>query len=546
MAKRFLLLVLVLLFITTCKRKMAGNDTSNPQHVSVLTQHNDNNRSGLNDHETVLTTNNVNVKQFGALFTLPVDDQIYAQPLVVGNLYINNGLHNVVYIATVNNSVYAYDGDTGKLYWQNNYTASGMRPPTNSDMTGACGGSYHDFSGNIGIVGTPVIDSATKTIYFVARSTNGSTYVQYLHAVNIFTGDEMPGSPVKITATYKGTGDGNVNGVITFDAQKQNQRQALTLINGMVYITFSSHCDWGPYHGWILGYNASTLKQQIVYNDTPDGYAGGLWESGNGIAADAQGNLYVISGNGSVSDTTGSANLTNLGETAMKLKPSGSTLQVMSHFTPYDYKHLNNYDLDYGSLGSLLIPNSNYFFTGGKDGNLYLLNKDNMGGFHASSNQIQQTIQLGPNFNEHCQAAYFKGSANEYVYVWSENDKLRAFPFNRSSDMMDLSKEVVSNFSGPTGQNGANLSVSSNGTEDGTGIVWASYAYSGDAEHSITPGMLVAFDANDVTKMLWDNHQNVKRDYAGNYAKFATPTIADGHVYLATFSDQVVVYGLLQ
>jgi len=546
MRRRYALLLLILIVCITCKRKMGNNDTSNPQHVSVLTQHNNNARTGWNDQETVLNTSNVNEKQFGRLFALAVDDQVYAQPLVVGNVYIDNGMRNVVYIATVNNTVYAYDGDSGKLYWEKNFSQPGMRPPRNTDMTGACGGYYQDFSLDIGIVGTPVIYESTQTMYFVARSTDGSSFVQYLHAINIVDGKEVSGSPVKITATYEGNGSGSVNNKITFDAQRQNQRQGLTLVNGVVYITFSSHCDWGPYHGWILGYNANTLQQQIVYNDTPDGENGGMWESGAGMAADGQGNLYVVSGNGTVGSNGDPTDLTNRGESALKLKPAGATLTVESYFTPYNYQDLNKVDLDYGSMGSFLIPNSNYFFTGGKDGNIYLVNKDNMGGYQSSSNQIQQTIPLGSNFNMHCQAAYFKGSSDEYAYVWSENDQLRAIPFNRTSNTFDVSKTEVSNVSGPKGQSGAMLSVSSYGSQDGTGIVWASFASSGDAEHGSSPGILVAVDTNDATKELWDSHQNAQRDDAGDYAKFSPPTIANGHVYLPTFSNQVVVYGLLK
>src|SRR6266496_1730828 len=313
MVKRTLPLPLVLLLLTTCTENLTDNTAPNPQSVAVLTQHNDNTRSGWNDNETALTTSNVNVQQFGAVFTLPVDDQVYAQPLVVGHVSVGGGSHNVVYIATVNNTLYAYDGDNGKLYWQASFTAPAMRPPRNTDMTGACGGGYQDFSGNIGIVGTPVIDTARGTMYFVARSTTGGTFVQYLHAVSIVDGSELAGSPTAITATDSGNGDGSVNGVIAFDAQRQNQRQGLTLQNGVVYVTFASHCDWGPYHGWILGYDAATLQQRVVYNATPNGYAGGMWESGAGMAADATGNLYVVTGNGTVGDAGDATNLTNRG-----------------------------------------------------------------------------------------------------------------------------------------------------------------------------------------------------------------------------------------
>ena len=547
MAQRKLPLFLLLLFLITCKENVAPIPTTtieNPQSVSVLTQHNDNTRAGWNDNEIALTTSNVNVQQFGKLFTLTVDAQVYAQPLVVGHAAIGGGTHNVVYIATVNNTVYAFDGDNGRLYWQKNFTAPQMRPTAHSDMTGACGGTYQDFSANIGIVGTPVIDGAKGTMYFVARSTTGSTFAQHLHAVNIADGSEVAGGPTAITATYRGNGDGSVNGVIAFDAQRQNQRQGLTLLNGTVYVTFSSHCDWGPYHGWILGYDATTMQRQVVYNATPNGYAGGMWESGAGMAADAQGNLYVVAGNGTVGDAGDPTSLTNRGESALKLTPSGPTLRVATYFTPYNYQFLNDNDLDYGGMGALLIPNSGRYLTGGKDGNLYLLDKDDMGGYLPSSNQVQQVVPLGISASMHGQAAYYNGSSKEFVYVWSENDPLRAIPFDRVSNLLNPQGQVVSRVSGPTGQSGAVLSVSSNGSRDGTGILWASYAVSGDAEHAVSPGILRAFDANDVSKELWNNHQNDVRDGAGTYAKFAAPTIANGHVYLPTFSNQVAVYGL--
>jgi len=262
------------------------------------------------------------------------------------------------------------------------------------------------------------------------------------------------------------------------------------------------------------------------------------------MAADAQGSLYVVTGNGSVGDSVTPASLTNRGESALKLTPSGSTLQVASYFTPGNYQAANDSDLDYGTMGALLIPNSNYFLTGAKDGKLYLLDKDNMGGWVSGANQVQQVYALFLSANMHCQAAYYQGSTKEFVYVWSENDMLRAIPFDRGSNLLDRTGEIDFTAGGPTGQSGAVLSVSSNGSKDGTGILWAAYAFSGDAESFVTPGILRAFDATDVTKELWNNRQNLSRDGAGTYAKFSAPTIADGHVYLPTFSNQVVVYGL--
>ncbi|HET9634821.1 MAG TPA: hypothetical protein VFP26_02740 [Gemmatimonadaceae bacterium] len=540
------LVPLALLVLASCRNSEAPGNMNPPppeQSMSVLTQHNDNNRTGWNSSETALNTANVNAQHFGMVFQLPVDDQVYAQPLVAGHVSINGAFHNVVIVATVNNSVYAFDGDNGALYWQKNFTAAGMRPPQRFDMTGACSGGYQDFSFNIGIVGTPVIDATTGRIYFVARSTDGAgAYVQHLHAINIIDGSEVAGSPTQINASVPGNGDGSVNGVVSFDAQRQNQRQGLTLMNGTVYVSFSSHCDWGPYHGWILGYDASTLQQRIVYNDTPNGYAGGMWESGAGMASDA-GNLYVVTGNGTVGDAGDPTNLKNRGSSALKLTPSGNTLSVASYFTPYNYDALNNYDLDYGGMGALLIPNSTLYLTGGKDGNLYLLDRDNMGGFSPSSNNVHQVVALGSNnINMHCQAAYYKGGSKEFVYVWSENDPLRAIPLTPNG-LLSLNSEMISTLPGPTGQSGAILSVSSNGAQAGTAILWASYAWSGDAEHDVRPGILRAFDANDVNNELWDNQQNPS-DAAGNYAKFSAPTVANGHVYLPTFSNKVAVYGL--
>ena len=563
MIRKIIIPVLLALFFWSCKKKENVNphpipmaDTSfgkpNSEHYSVLTQHNDNTRAGFDNQESVLTTANVNSSSFGTLFTLPVDDQVYAQPLVYGNLNIASGTHNTVFIATTNNTVYAYDGTNGTLFWKKNFTESGMRVPIPSDMNSSWCSPYPNFTTEIGIVGTPVIDSASKTMYFVARSTTGGQFFQYLHAINVIDGSEKAGSPVQITASVAGTGDGNFNGTVSFDPQRNNQRQGLLLINGIVYISWSSHCDWNPYHGWIIGYDARSLAQQIVYCDTPNGEAGGLWESGMGIAADASGNLYVTSGNGTVGDdpflasangtNPGSTNpnpndLTNRGESAIKLTPNGSTLKVTSFFTPTNYYNMDNNDLDYGVMGTFLLPGTNDYLTGCKDGNLYLLNKDDMGGFSTTDNLVLQTIPL--NVTLHCQPAFYSGGGNTYMYIWSENDQLRAFLF---SGGLFATNPIVSKDDGPGGDSGAVLSVSSNGAAGGTGILWTSYAITGDAGSYTCPGILRAFDASDITNELWNSRQESAS--SGNYAKFCPPTIANGHVYLATFSGLVVVYGL--
>ena len=557
--KNIILLLSILLF--SCTQKMdkdSNNIETKPKdsipipanYISVLTQHNNNSRSGWNNQETILTTSNVNYTNFGKLFTLPVDDQVYAQPLVVSNVMLENKKRNIVYIATVNNSIYAFDADAGNLLWQRNYTATNgyNRPPKNTDMKPPiCGGNYKDFSGNIGIVGTPVIDSVAGIIYFVARSANtyGTSFIQHLHAVDIKTGNEIFGSPVVINPTYQGTGRGNVFGTIYFNSQKQNQRQALTLTNGIVYVSFSSHCDWGPYHGWIVGFDSKTLTQKIVYNTTPNGTEAGIWESGMGLAVDAEGNLYCVTGNGTVGDNNDPRNLINRGESALKLTPTTNTLQVSSFFTPYNYSFLESYDLDYGGMGAFLVPNTSLFFTGCKDGNIYILNKDNMGGLGNQTNNIFQTIALNnPNAHLRCQPSFFKGNGYAYVYVWSETEPLRAIPMDLVTNRFDYSKQITSSVNGPIGQNGAVLSVSSNGSKDSTGIVWASHAVNCDANHLVCSGILRAFDASDVKKELWNNRMDIARDGSGTYAKFASPTIVNGKVYLPTFSNQIVVYGL--
>lgn len=517
------------------------------QNISILTQHGDNRRTGWNNRETILTTSNLNQASFGKAYSMPVDDQIYAQPLVVSNLNISGAIHNAVFVATVNNTIYAFDADKPGTFWFKNYTGSGLRVPNHKDMTGACGGNYNDFSGNIGIVGTPVIDSVSSTMYFVSRSTDtpvGSlgtgSFFEYLHAIDITTGNERPNSPVLINATISGTGDGSVNGVLAFNPQHENQRVGLLLVNGIVYITFAGHCDWSPYHGWILGYDKVSLQQTIVFNTTPDGSAGGIWMSGGGPSADENGNIYAAVGNGTISTT--SSNPRNYGESAIKLYPSGNTLAVSSFYTPKNFADLNNADLDFGVTQVLLIPSTPVAITGSKDGNIYVMNSNNLGGYNATANNVLQTINLGSGKTLRSSFSYFKGTTKEWLYTWSENAALKAFPFLRNSSTFDQANVVIGTAQGPTGSNGTLLSVSSNGSKDGTGILWAAHAFTGDANQSVRPGILRAFDANDVTKELWNSNQKAG-DNIGNYAKFVCPTIANGKVYIATFSNQLLVYG---
>ncbi len=520
--------------------------------TSVLTQHNDLYRTGWNNKESVLTTKNVNKNSFGKIFTRTVDDQIYAQPLVALNVNIpGSGNKNIVIVATVKNTVYAFDADSANVsvpYWQNNLTPPGSRAIKNTDMTNACGGNYNDFSGNMGIVGTPVIDSSTNTMYLVARSVTlgpSGVFQQFLHALDITTGQERPNSPVVITAQIAGTGSGGIGGgLVGFNSQKQNQRAGLLLLNGIVYITWAAHCDWGPYHGWVIGYDKTSLQQQIVYNDTPNGSAGGIWMSAAAPSADEYGNIYLATGNGSVGVANDPSNLINRSESALKLTPGGDSLAVSSFFTPSNYSYLDSYDKDFGVAGMLLIPNTNRVLTGAKDGNLYLLDRDNMGGFDSAINHVKQTIVLGTNvWILRSSLAYYKGEQKEFVYSWSEKAPLYAFPYNRSSDTLDVLNAIVSGAHGPTAGNGSFFSLSSNGSVDSTAVLWVNQSASGDANQAVCLGILRAFSATDVTKELWNSSMD-SNNLPGNYAKFTCPTISNGKVYLATFSNQLVVYGL--
>jgi len=513
--------------------------------VNVLMQHNDLHRSGWNARETILTTANVAKGKFGYLFSRQVDDQIYAQPLVVAGVNIPHvGKRNVVYVATVNNSVYAFEADSINLmlpYWQVNLNPAGGRAVKNADY----GNDYQDYSGNIGIVGTPVIDSATNTIYLVSKVRTASGAVQqYLHALDITTGQERTNSPQQIAAQMAGNGYDAVSGQISFNAMMENQRSGLLLLNGIVYIAWASHGDSDPYHGWILGYDKTTLAQKIVWSSTPNGYKGGIWMSGAGMAADSLGNIYVAVGNGSVGSAINPADPVNRSESALKLTPSGSTLQVSSFFTPKDYPDLEAADLDFGVTGFLLIPGSRQAVAGAKDGNIYLMNRDNLGGYNASTNQVvQQFYQNSAVAHNLTSLTYFHGTQSDYVFTWSDNVTLKAIPYSPTLKQFDFLHVVQSQVQGPVGYNGAFLSVSSHGAIDSTAILWASHAASGNANQSTRPGILRALKASDITQEIW-NSSMVPIDDPGNYAKFNCPTIANGKVYLATFSNRLIVYGL--
>ncbi len=509
--------------------------------VNVLTQHNDNNRTGANLAETVLTPAKVNAATFGKLFSVKVDGEIYAQPLYLSNVAVpSQGTHNVVYVATMNNTLYALDADNGTTLWTANFGA----PVRASDVQCCC----PDISSTVGILGTPVIDPATNTIYFVSRNeihpgTAAASYQQYLNALDVTTG-AVKLSPVLITATAGG---------VTFDPKLENQRPALTLANGDIYIAWASHNDCGPYHGWVMAYSASTLAQTAAYVNTPGGSLGGIWMSGQGLTVDAAGNVLLSSGNGSYT-----ADGSQTGNSFVRLSPS---LALQDWFTPYNTDSLNAGDQDLGSGGLLGIPGTTYVIGGGKQGVLYLVNENAMSHFHAGGDQVTQEFQaIFGNGSSHIHGApiYYNSPENgPTVYIWGENDVLRAYAFNPATGLLNTSAIAKSTMTAPvTNANGAMpggfLSVSASGTQSGTGIVWATTPYNADANNGVVQGIFHAFDASTLQE-LWNDKQNDARDELGRFAKFVPPMIAGGKVFVATFgpngaangSGALNVYGLL-
>src|SRR5450432_3030617 len=497
---------------------------------SIWTQHNDQARTGWYPYETILNQSNVNSNTFGIFFSQTTDDKILAQPLLVMNVNIpGKGTKNIIYTATLNNTVYAYDADVNApAYWSQNFTnkisasgsnCSNCRPAFFTDIhPSLCGGSYGEFKGNMGIISTPVIDTAAGTMYFIAKIVNPNdgiidnhTFVngikyeynytttgfhQYLHAIDITTGNERPNSPVEITATLNGAGDGQTTpGRITFDPRRQFSRAGLVLSNGKVYISFASHCDDNPSHGWVLSYNSSTLAQVNAFISTPNDGRGGIWMSGTAPAVDESGNLFVTTGNSLNENRTSSeyntynalpSNSVNRGEGVIKLAPD---LTISSYFTPFDYVSLNDADLDFPTQ-VIIIPNTNLAITAAKDANLYVMDKTGLGGFNSTRNNILQTVNNGSGGSFHSAFAYFGGQTTQYFYVYPENISLKAYPVSGAG----LGLPIVNNtMQSPSGSQGGYMSVSSNGSDPSTGVLWAYQAINGcDANQCNCRGILHA------------------------------------------------------
>jgi hypothetical protein len=538
--------------------------------VSVLTQHNDIARSGTNLKESVLNATNVASPAFGKLFVRAVDDQIYAQPLIVPNLEIpGKGKHNVVYVATVAGSVYAFDADMpseSDPLWKTNLVPAGGRPTLNTDMNaggtpaGACSGNYVDFSGNMGIAGTPVIDDATGTLYVVVRTVENNEQIQRFHALDIRDGSPKPNSPVKVDASVPGTGDASVNGVLKFQPLYENQRLSLLLLNGVVYVGWSGQCDWGPYHGWLMGYDAKSLAQVVVYSTTPDGHGGGIWQSGQGPASDGT-SLFILTGNGTIGTQDGDPrSLRNRGHSFLKLsRDNASSLKIDTWFTPYNYEYLNYGDLDLGSAGMTFVPGTRLAIAGGKGSWLYVVDRENMGGLTGSTvtdDNIIQSFNVNAPYHIHGSPLFWTTKKGGRLFVWAEEDKLKAYPYlgeqyapgSKVFDTDHVETSLVQaphqGIAGKLLMPGGVLSLSANGSVPGTGIIWASHQFSGDANNEVRPGILRAINAEDITQELWNSENNPALDDCGKFAKFSAPTVANGKVYLASFSNQLCVYGL--
>lgn len=503
--------------------------------VNVTTWHNDGARTGANTHEQVLTTANVNVNQFGRLFQITLDGQVYAQPLVMAGVQIAGGTHNVVYVATEHDSVYAIDGDNGTIYRQVSLIPSGgTTVNASSDLVQQC----LDLSPEIGITGTPVIDPASQTLYVVSKAKVGGRLVQHLHALDIATMAEKFGGPTEIQATAPGTAPDGDGGVVTFNPSAEHQRPGLALDNGHVLITWASHCDHDVYHGWMISYNAQTLAQDGVWNVTPNGapggnlIEGGIWMSGAAPAVDGAGNIYLATGNGYQNGTT------DFGDSVVKLGPPvNGRFPVLDYFTPFNEGGSNTLgDTDLGSGGVLLLPtttNGSQFLTqAGKAQTIHILDQNNLGKLCsncASDTQIPQEV-TGAGFVLST-PVYLNG----HIYWNTGGHPVTSWSFDTNTGVMSTapvsqSTAAVGNFSATDA-----ASISSNNASNG--IYWLMH----------NTGELFAFDATDLTNVLWRSGQaSGNRDQGGSATKFAPPTIANGHVYVgnSTNPGALVGYGL--
>jgi hypothetical protein len=488
---------------------------------AVVTNRYDNDRTGANTHETILNTTNV-ASNFGLLFSRQYDGNPYAQPLYVAGLDIGGGKHNVVFVATSTNHVYAFDADDKDAmapYWGKQISPvadvkiGGSNGQVNPEGTTWCKDMY-PFSG---VTGTPVIDMATKRMYVVTQEGNPTDHYKIkLHALDLSTGNEVAGGPVVIDATVDGTGAGSSGGKVKFDPWRQFNRAGLTLYKGTLYIGMTSHCDENPYHGWLFAYDPATLAQKSAFNTSPNNKGASIWQSGVGIAANDNGLFYCTS-NG---DHT--ANGSSLGLSVVRMNLSNT---LGDWFTPSNADALNGSDKDLTG-GVLLVPGSNYLISGGKESIAYVIDQGNMTHFNGGGDQIAQRVNVGG--GEIHDFVYYNGR----VYVWPDGHGLKSYAFSNGK----IDEGSMQSFGGYTPNHpGGIMTISANGTAPGTGILWATVLTLGDAWHNIAKGALVAVDASDITKKLYDS-TTVTADGVGNLAKFSPPMVANGKVYVTTFA----------
>jgi len=506
--------------------------------VNVLTSHNDSSRSGQNLQETLLSPSNVNSTNFGLLFSGPLatDGAVDAQPLYVNAISVSGTVRNVLYVATENDSLYAFDADTGTQLWKQSLLSNGETAVPVADVdSGQC--TTLQIAPIIGITATPAIDLSFNapdgTIFLVTMSVSGSNYYQRLHALDLVTGAELSGWPVVVQATYPSAGPQSSNGLLTFNPQLYKERAGLLISNGIVYTTWASHCDGGPYNAWVIGYKEST-KAQVVLNLTPNGAKGGIWQSGVGPAVDAGGDLYFTMGNGTFDGTLNASGFpadADFGNAFIHLSTL-SGLTVQDYFTsdnsPTETESQNDDDL--GSGGVVLLPTLNdsmgtphaLAVGAGKDGIAYVVDRNNMGKYNGGSNAVYQQFQLGGLVLS--SPAWF----NNTLYYNALGQPLAAYPYSSSNGSFG------SAIQGPVSLGrGATPSISALGSTNG--IAWA--------VNSGSPTVLYAFNASNMSE-LYDSTQAGSRDTFGTGNHFTTPTIANGKVYVGTTSG-VGVFGLL-
>ncbi|MGA7109795.1 MAG: pyrrolo-quinoline quinone [Terracidiphilus sp.] len=502
--------------------------------VDVTTYHFDVGRTGLNPSETTLTTSNVASATFGLLRTLPVDGKVDAQPLLLSGLTIGGQSHNVVYAATENDSVYAFDADSGSQLWK--VSIFGTGETTSGDQ------GCSQITPQIGITSTPVIDrkaGPNGTIFVVGMTLDSSgNYHQRLHALDVTTGAELSGSPTEIAASFPGSGANSSGGKVVFDPRQYAERAGLLLLNGVIYMGWTSHCDAGPYTGWLMGYSESTLAQTSVLNLTPNGSEGSIWMAGSGLAADSSGSIYFLDANGTFDSTLNSSGFPvngDFGNGFLKVSASGTSLSVADYFETSNTVSESASDEDLGSGGALVLPDMtdsagavHHLAVGaGKDSTIYVVNRDSMGKFNAQNDSaIYQEVQ-GAIEGVFSMAAYF----NNTVYYAAVNDKLKSFPITNAKLATSASAQSSGTFQYP----GATPAVSANGTSNG--IVWA-------VENS-SPAVLHAYDASTLAELYNSNQAASGRDQFGAGNKFITPMIANGKVFVGTPTG-VAEFGLLQ